>query len=1019
MLPILADALLESLRSAQTRTAPAASSLLIPLIEAISRLLYTFCKIRGEKVVVRFFGAETRYLELLLSAVERATHKQPQATQWSWEERYIVLLWLSHLLLVPFDLASISSGEPADVEQVPISGLIWPAGLPGVALRIVPIAIKYLGAAGKERDAAKVLLVRLSLRKDMQQLGLLDALVGWALMSLRTLSGVSSAYYFIGILSFLAGVLASSSTTSDMDAYLNTIFSTVQDLDATHPGALQSIHSTALARKTMIKVLRTIAIMELRGSTKSSPPQATNITETVEAIIGHMLEALASNDTPVRIAASKALSVITLKLAPEMAEQVVEAVIDSLNHNVFWNEKTIGGTTTKIADVSAVNASEWHGQILTLSQLLYRRSPPASTLSRILHSLLVGLTFERRSTSGSSIGTNVRDAACFGLWSLARRYTTAELQAIDKSLVITADHYDEKASILQILATELVVAACLDSAGNIRRGASAALQELIGRHPNTVVNGIALVQTVDYHKVARRSKAMLLVAPEAALLSKHNEDALLNALFGWRGIGDGDAISRRNAADCIGTMSSLHLDAPTHTSRSLSDLIERIERHLQDLKAREVESRHGLLLSLAAVIGSVLRLCQTWPARRNAHEDQESEETGALVSKLFQVVNRALEGSLTSTYRRPELIAEAICRLIPPVCRLLELKSDEPTCTRIDSCLEAFMDTSDVTVTAASTAAAVSFLSLVGVEQRSMLVEKWCATISSSHGRQQISVGHLMALGGVFELADSTVRRSICSTFRQKWLSNSDTESRAAILTALHNGQILASPGSDMIELISEGLDDYTIDARGDVGSLVRIEALKAAASCFRSITSAAAKQEDVSWSADAAVFIPFYAKIIRLAVEKLDKVRAEAHRALCILYEASVDADDTSLAQDFKALSVSSEGYFAWFLELQQSSISLLPAVCSQMDGDSTVVLSMLEGYVTSADTGSENLIKASRAALTDFCYVDVSASNLICGTLLQLAKTNLHNDRIMVPVLEVMSFLFDAGIMAISSIS
>jgi hypothetical protein len=95
-------------------------------------------------------------------------------------------------------------------------------------------------------------------------------------------------------------------------------------------------------------------------------------------------------------------------------------------------------------------------------------------------------------------------------------------------------------SVLQVLATELVVSASLDPAGNIRRGSSAALQELIGRHPNTIAEGIRVVQVVDYHAVALRSRAIMEVAFQSAMLSKSYMDGILDALLGWRGIGDAD-----------------------------------------------------------------------------------------------------------------------------------------------------------------------------------------------------------------------------------------------------------------------------------------------------------------------------------------------------------------------------------------------------------------------------------------------------------------------------------------------
>ena len=161
-----------------------------------------------------------------------------------------------------------------------------------------------------------------------------------------------------------------------------------------------------------------------------------------------------------------------------MASEVIEAVLGALNQNVLWVKDKSNPSAPPTKDITAVDPLEWHGLMLTLSHLLYRRSPPAENLSDIIHALLMGLSFEKRNPAGGSIGSNVRDASCFGIWALARRYTTFELLQVQTKSVLVARGHDPTASILQVVATELVVTASLDPAGNIRRGASAALQEL-------------------------------------------------------------------------------------------------------------------------------------------------------------------------------------------------------------------------------------------------------------------------------------------------------------------------------------------------------------------------------------------------------------------------------------------------------------------------------------------------------------------------------------------------------------
>jgi hypothetical protein len=880
-------------------------ALLVPLSTAICELLYTFCKIRGEKVVVRFLNAQTRNLELLLSAVEAAEsivsssatgdYASSGLTPWTWEERYICLLWLSHLLLAPFDLATISSADTAVDEKPDITGLNWPDNLPGVTLRVVPLAVKYLASAGKERDAAKTLLVRISMRKDMQELGLLHALVQWALENLQSPASTTTAstYHSIGVLSFLSGLLVSSASTSDMNSYLIKIFRAVQAISEDGSPDFVSIRSSALARKIIIKIMRAINVnaLQLKSPLARSDTERTEIMETT---IGYLLEALADNDTPVRLAASKALSIITLNLPPVMATQVIEAVLDSLTHNVLWVTNTIGGAQGKKRDLSAVNPLEWHGLILTLSHLLYRRSPPPESLSEILNALLLGLSFERRSTSGSSVGTNVRDAACFGIWALARRYSTAEMRKVLIPSSHTPQQDESSLSVIKILATELVVSASLDPAGNIRRGASAALQELIGRHPDTVAEGIAVVQVVDYHAVALRSRAMLEVAPKAALLSKYYQDALLSAFLSWRGIGDGDAVSRRNAATGIGLLAKcFQIKGIDFQWNMLVSLMKNIESQLNSLTPRESDQRHGLLLSMAAVISSIPDIFGN-DSLEIVLVAQGIQDT---INVILEMVKGILGSAKSSTDRRTEMVAEGVSRVILatvtvlPIDLYLRTSFDAPTggvvpqehiVTLAEELLMIWLRRTEKEVVDAATEAAASLMINVGVG-RSVFVGKWISELQEVSGGR-LTPGYIFALAAVFSIVDIQQQDQICNAILHRWQATSHIESRIIILQSLTQGSLLESHTSLFVNIIAEGLDDYTTDGRGDIGSLVRVEALKASRTAFKSIPWHGIKDEDDSskpWFRQPDSFGTLYGKVLRLAAEKLDRVRIEAQQTL------------------------------------------------------------------------------------------------------------------------------------------
>jgi hypothetical protein len=931
---------------------------------------------------------------------------------WEWEERYIALLWLSQLVFAPFDLASISSQAGTDelqlsLKSIDVPGLEWPDRVPSIAKRAIPLAIHYLSTSSKERDAAKVLLVRVAMRRDMQELGVMDALVKWAMSRLSRISDVEhSTYYYIGTLSFVAGILKSSIGTADMDAYLPTIFDVMQRLCSSEDDFSKNINASPVIRQTSINIVRNISVLLLRSS------GIVGSSEMVEWTIGYLLDSLGDAATPVRIATSKALSLITLKLAPEMAEQVVEEILNALRNDI------IGVINGCQPDLSTVNSLEWHGLILTLSQLLYRRAPPPSQLAQIITALIDGVKFEQRSPSGSSVGTNVRDAANLGIWAIARRYTTDELQAIRPSSLPPST-----GSVLQKLAAVLVISASLDPAGNIRRGSSAALQELVGRHPNTIIEGIQLVQTVEYSSVALRSKAMQEVAVQAAALDEIYAKSLLTALEGWRGIGDPDVSARRNAAAIFGAIACQYMArditkvGDEHFWATYCGRINSIVQRLNGLKQRQVEERHGLTLCLAATVNSIESLFR------------DEKETGKcrfpttyhskVLADLSKLLRYVLDDANTITYRRPELIAEAVCQLLIAVSPLLgsndSSRGDDPNTggsdmqnstsdtgrlfDLADELLEKWLRRNEPDVIEAASEASSTVFYMRSTLQQNAMVASWIKIISEEPGsRTGQDLGVLSTLFRVFNYMQS-MRGPIMQATRTRWNVGYDIESRVAILQCMASSGAFLSDPELFTDMVAEGLDDYTTDARGDIGSLVRTEALKATATVWAHMNSLGGNGR--------VLFEKLFPRVLRLAAEKLDKVRSEAQ----ITVAAALSSDDECVAR-FRHYNPSSKDYFRFLLDMPTAGNFLGSKKYEMQWHDS-----LLEGFTSSADTGSEDLVRASRAALAAYCESDVANLNTVCEGLLAIMKRNMKNDRILVPAMEVMGFLFDYQIMQRSS--
>ncbi|KAF3767450.1 hypothetical protein M406DRAFT_38921 [Cryphonectria parasitica EP155] len=1051
-LPMLAEAFLEHLqmRRRRTREASAASSLLMPLPTAICKLIYTFCKIRGEKVIVRFLNVETKYLELLLSALEDA-ERQPQGgpddtlvAHWAWEERYIVLLWLSHLMLAPFDLSTISSVYMEDVDLAGIPGFFWPSNTPGITVRVLPLAVKYLACPGKEREAAKALLVRMAMRKDMQQLGVLHALVQWALFWLRPRADepTQSPYKYIGVLSFLAGILASSAETSDMERYSSTIFYTVNAIPVNDDEMSRIVQSSALAKKTIVKVTRSIVVSKLKRDRQDSAG-----VELLETAIGYLLESLADNDTPVRFSASKALSIVTLNLPSYMASEVVDTVLESLSRNVLLVNDAAEPSLPPRRDLTSVDPLEWHGLMLTLSHLLYRRSPPAVKLGSIIRALLLGLSFERRGPSGGSVGTNVRDAACFGIWALARRYSTQDLLAVPSETVRTGLPGDVNTSVLQIIATNLVVAASLDPAGNIRRGSSAALQELIGRHPDTVENGIALVQAVDYHAVARRSRAIHDVAVRATKLHVQYGEAILDALLGWRGARDADAAARRVAGRAYGTVMT-EMTSLTPSSRLDEVILTSINRVLRPMKAlqtRQVEERHGLLVSLAAILDQVPLLV----ARDSMAGMTLPTGLGSVVQEGQNALLDMLQSVASTSFRKPELIAEGICRLLISAFPILQadavgsldaivgegllmsgLDLVSPTnlakftevVSRIDlsqvhnqdrlstilstswELINTWLARTEQEVIDAASEASIVLLLFSSPQQREHVLRRWADTIRE-RSHSATGAGLFCALTRAYPVVamhkkPEEVSATVCAPLLERWAQDTNVDVRAAILQSLAQSEMLNQNVDQLLSLVAAGLEDYTTTARGDIGSHVRLQAVRATQHLWLSMQQPRTEMGNHS-GAVCGLLLP----ILRLAAEKLDRVRVEAQATLAV----ALQPEPSSM---LGKLTFSSKSHFQYLLNLLESDWFQTPFGTEAQSNADRCMDELLAGYVTSADTGNEDLVIASRAALTEYCTASQEHLDGVCTSLLRNLKSHQGQDRVTVPTLEITAFLFSVGI-------
>ena len=116
----------------------------------------------------------------------------------------MLLLWLSVIVLAPFDLATIDSNlfkdVPENLANEQLSG--------SIVLQLVNMGLGYLNSSTKVRNASALFLSKLFSRHDVLRLGLLKDFFTWAVAKANSLyKDIGSAFYVTGILEAIVEIL--------------------------------------------------------------------------------------------------------------------------------------------------------------------------------------------------------------------------------------------------------------------------------------------------------------------------------------------------------------------------------------------------------------------------------------------------------------------------------------------------------------------------------------------------------------------------------------------------------------------------------------------------------------------------------------------------------------------------------------------------------------------------------------------------------------------------------------------
>ncbi|EJU03097.1 ARM repeat-containing protein [Dacryopinax primogenitus] len=795
-------------------------------LELLSRLLYWYTKARGYKTIIRYFPHEATDFGLAFGLLTKTLE-----TVAPWEVTYILLLWLSLICMLPFNLSLFD-----EKGKKPVVTILESKGL------------EQLSKAGKERDAAAVLLSKLYIRQDVE-----DRLETFFTWGMQTLQDPDRAYATLGFLQVVAELLKGGTHA----ALAHHLLDIGQLLDEIKQDT--SLMRNTLIRKYCSKISCRLAVMQLpvRNAPKSVrtirgddnmlhnvdgiEETDDNIPETLDEHVEELATFLQEKDTIVRYSAAKGLARISERLPTEFASQVLDTILSLYS---LHDEAVQAQEYTPDAE------GTWHGATLACAEFARRGLVRGDHLSEVLKWASKALLFDIRK-GAVSVGSNVRDAAAYVIWASARSQTTESMKpwALD-------------------LAQRLVAVSVFDREITIRRAASAAFQENVGRL-NLFPHGIDVLRKTDFYAVSIRRHAFEIAAPEVA---EHLE-------------------YRKSLLDHLETITLRHWDAQIRTLAATAyrricdlDLLNLgptlAVRQENMLTHPESTFVHGALLALAN-IGESLG-CRTEPTLQAAR------------LRIFQSISKVTLRKLQSF--RGELLLGAVCDLVATSISqaALDLKSTGPPWRDI---LELGLRSRDelVQYSAAGAWSSISNITNCQVEVRRWVKDFATATPTIQQGIAK-ALGKLKYAAFPHKVQDAiSCLSSAVRTRNPKYVTSIEVRRDCFVALnqiACQDGVIIGSDGNvalfqSLLLDFQQGLRDYTSDQRGDVGSWVRIESLKAlGATISRVFESCTQLREPLQWISDDKL-AELLGMMLKQSVERLDNVRDEVGTQLGLIMTA------------------------------------------------------------------------------------------------------------------------------------
>uniref|UniRef100_A0A914GRG9 Tubulin-specific chaperone D n=1 Tax=Globodera rostochiensis TaxID=31243 RepID=A0A914GRG9_GLORO len=522
----------------------------------------------------------------------------------------------------------------------------------------------------------------------------------------------------------------------------------------------------------------------------------------VEILLGELLLKVTDKDNVVRWTAAKGIARICARLPRQMGAEVVSSVLI----NCFGESN---------ADEAA---NSWHGGCLALAELCRRGCLLPDQVPKVM--LLSAV--------------NVRDAACYICWAFARAYEAELLRKL-----------------LSPLAGILLSVALFDREVNVRRAASAAFQENVGRN-DSFPHGIAVLSMVDFVEVARTKHCYTELAVKVAAHFGYFVRPMLDHLCELKSV-HWDEMVRKLAADSIQRIAVF--DSDYAFGKIFPVLCDR-------LRSADPVVKHGAFLGVSGLL----------LALSGKHDVLKYRDLffSAVTDQCVSLGHHRSKGF--------SLIGKSLCRIIESLCAI--------GCDLTDEQLIQFHDILDIVISDSNKQmaeyAAAAFPTLMAFYKNgrfAFLVDrirkKYFSEVVGPCQNESLRVSCIIPLGHIhadflcsqFDLTTDGATKSTNS-----FLGVSVLQKLKEAIQDLRTPKWKFTPPNYDLTIVS---DDYTTTTNGDIGRFARLQAVHAIGQLLPLAFSSAPFPVS-QFQLNKAI-----GKVVERACESIDDLREKACKVL------------------------------------------------------------------------------------------------------------------------------------------